>query len=93
MALRLEISYRTTVNFYEGKRILTSTVPFDKYRAPIITYTRGHSQRFHQVAAQVNVYLCSFFPSTIKLWKSLPELAIQAGNVEEFKKLIQSYYS
>ena len=37
-------------------------VPFDKYRAPITTYTRGHSQRFHQVAARVNVYLCSFFP-------------------------------
>ena len=67
-------------------------VPFDKYRAPITTYTRGHSQRFHQVAAHVNVYLCSFFPSTIKLWNSLPELVIQARNVE-FKKLIQSYYS
>ena len=68
-------------------------VPFDKYRAPITTYTRGHLQRFHQVAAHVNAYLCSFFPSTIKLWNSLPESVIQARNVEEFKKLIQSYYS
>ena len=67
-------------------------VPFDKYRAPITTYTRGHSQRF-QVAAHVNAYLCSFFPSTIKLWNSLPESVIQARNVEEFKKLIQNYYS
>ena len=37
-------------------------VPFDKYRAPITTYiaTRGHSQRFHQVAAHARECLSLF---------------------------------
>ena len=67
-------------------------VPFDRYRAPITIPTRGHSQRFHQVAAHVNAYLCSFFPSAIKLWNSLPETIVQAREVEEFKRLISDYY-
>ena len=54
------------------------TVPFDQYRAPITIFTRGHSQRFHEVAAHMNAYLCSFFPSAIKLWNSLAESVIQA---------------
>ena len=53
-------------------------------------FTRGHSQRFHQVVAHMNIYLCSFFPSAIKLWSSLPESVIQARDVEEFKRLIRN---
>ena len=58
----------------------------------LLSYTRGHSQRFHQVAAHVNAYLCSFFPPTIKLWNSLVIQLSKESSVEEFQKLIQSYY-
>ena len=68
-------------------------IPFDQYKAPITVFTRGHSQRFHQVAAHVNAYLYSFFPSSIKIWNSLPELIVRARNLGEFKMMIRSYYS
>ena len=69
-------------------------VPLTSTGHPLATiFTRGHSQRFHQVAVRVNAYLCSFFPSAIKLWISLPESVIQARDVEEFKRLIRNYYT
>ena len=68
-------------------------IPFDQYRAPITIFTRGHSQRFQQVAAHVNAYLYSFFPSAIKIWNSLPESVMQARNADDFKRMISTYYS
>ena len=47
-------------------------ISFDQCRAPITIFTRGHSQRFQQVAAHVNVYLHSFFPSAIKYGTAYP---------------------
>ena len=69
-------------------------ISFDQYRAPITTFARGHSQRFQQVVAHVNVYIYSFFPSAIKIWNNSPESVIQARNVEDFKRMIRiGYYS
>ena len=65
-------------------KILHGTVAVSfTIRAP----TRGHSQRFHQVA--VATYECLSFPSTLKLWNSLPaESVVQVMNVVKFKRLI-----
>ena len=68
-------------------------VPFSYYSTPISVHTRGHPQRFQQVSAHVNSYLYSYFPSTIKIWNSLPAEVIQASSVEEFKRLIRTHYS
>ena len=59
---------------------------------PITTCTRGHSYRFRQVSAHLNIYLHSFFPATIKIWNSLPATAIEATNVDDFQKRIVDYF-
>ena len=68
-------------------------IPIKHYKVPITVYTIGHPQRFQQVAAHINAYLYSYFPSSIKIWNSLPEAVIQAPDVEEFKKLIKAHYN
>ena len=67
-------------------------IPFRQYRVPISSNTRGHLQRFCQITAHINAYLLSYFPSTLKIWTSLPEAVVEADSVEEFKKLIRKYY-
>ena len=38
--------------------------------------------------SRVNSYLHSFLPSTVKLWKRLPEHLVDAQLVENFRELI-----
>ena len=33
-----------------------------------------------------------FFPATIKIWNSLPATAIEASNIDDFKKKIVDYF-
>ena len=68
------------------------SIPLGHYRAPLTIFTRGHTQRIHQVSANINAYLHSFFPSSIKLWNNLSQEIIQALSVEEFKRLVTNYY-
>ena len=62
------------------------SIPSHHLPMPITTCTRGHSQRFRLVSAHLNVYSQSFFPATIKIWNSLPATAIEASNIDDFKK-------
>ena len=50
-----------------------------------INYTRGHLLKIQQPAARVDSYLNSFFPSTIKLWNSLPANIIDSCKLNDFK--------
>ena len=85
---RQEIS-RVTMLF----KILHNETSISSYHLPmpITTCTRGHSYRFRQVSAHLNIYLHSFFPATIKIWNSLPATAIEATNVDDFQKRIVDY--
>ena len=47
--------------------------------------TRGHSERFLQLSSRINAYSNSFFPSSIRLWNSLPEDAIILSDFNLFK--------
>ena len=49
--------------------------------------TRGHHNKYLQPATRTDVYKYSFFPSTIKLWNTLPEELINAKTIDEFKNL------
>ena len=69
------------------------TVPFDQYRHLLLSSQEATHNDFIKLQhTYVNAYLCSFIPSAIKLWNSLPESVIQARDVEEFRKLIRNYY-
>ena len=55
------------------------------------TTTRGHSMRYIQLAARTNTYSYSFFPSTIRLWNSLPKEIVFSSNFDCFKSSLDSY--
>ena len=55
--------------------------------------TRGHNQKFIQLAAKTNVYLFSFFPSAIKLWNSLPDCVINSSDLNNFKLNIDKHFN
>ena len=60
----------------------------------ITTCTRGHSQRFRQVSAHLNFYSHSFFPARALLkYGTASQLAtaIEASNIDDFKKRIVDY--
>ena len=54
--------------------------------APTVHNTRGHNRRFSQPMARVDSYLHSFFPSSIKVWNSLPQNVIDSENTDQFKQ-------
>ena len=47
--------------------------------------TRGHHLKVLQPATRVDAYLYSFFPSTVKLWNSLPSNLIESPSLDNFK--------
>ena len=55
------------------------------------TTTRDHSMRCIQLAARTNTYLYSFFPSTIRLWNSLPKEIVFSTDFDCFKSSLDSY--
>ena len=58
------------------------SVDFNHYLQQFISHTRGHSIRFIQMQARVDVFLYSYLPSTIHLWNSLPADVVTSS---EFK--------
>ena len=50
--------------------------------------TRGHLKRFKQLNANVDCFLHSFFPATIKIWNNLPENLTTHAVLQDFKKTI-----
>ena len=86
-----ELQYRReqckTVMMY---RIINNLVdiPAEKYLTHSGTSTRGHETRFLVPYCSVNAYKSSFFPSTIRLWNSLPATAVTAPSLDAFKSCI-----
>jgi len=53
--------------------------------APSSYHLRGHSMKLAQPSARVDVYLHSFFPSSIKIWNNLPTHLITCSSLDQFK--------
>ena len=53
-----------------------NVVSIPNHHIPTMTNscTRDRSQRFQQSQAHLDVYLHSSFPSTLKMWNSLPAI-------------------
>ena len=61
------------------------SVDFNHYLQQFVSHTRGHSIRFIQMQAGVDVFLYSFFPSTMRLWNSLAADIITSSTTDDFK--------
>jgi len=63
-------------------------LPASSYLLPISTDhdTRGHTLRFVQPFTRIDSYLHSFFPSTIRIWNSLPQHVIDSNDIDQFKE-------
>ena len=56
------------------------------YFFPLSTdYHRGHQYRFRQQHCRIQTYQHSFFPSSVRLWNSLPSSVVSAPSLEVFK--------
>ena len=60
-------------------------VNFNHYLQQSVSDTRGHSIRFIQMQARVDIFLYSFLPSTICLWNALPADIVISSTIDEFK--------
>ena len=61
-------------------------IPADQYLKAITDHTRRHQQRLQQFPFfHVNVFMHSFFPSTISIWNNLPDDLVNAATINEFK--------
>ena len=66
-------------------------IPSQPYLLPrgASTTTRGHCLRFQVPYSRVQCHQQSFFPSTIRLWNSLPDNVATADTMEVFKERLQ----
>ena len=53
--------------------------------------SRGHDHRFIQPATRVDSYKHSFFPSTIRMWNSLPHQVVSSESLLQFKNSLCNY--
>ena len=72
------------IMFYKILNNMVS-VDFNHYLQQSISHTRGHSIRFIQMQARVDVFLYSYLPSTIHQWNSLPADVVTSSTIDEFK--------
>jgi len=56
---------------------------------PLMSITRGHSQRFR--IPQAIIYLHSFLPSTVKFWNNLPNYLVEASSLNYFQEQLTNY--
>ena len=63
--------------FYKiEKKLVETTINL----IPLTSTTRGHRHRYSIPSANIDTYLNSFVPSTIKLWNNLPEPLVALNN-------------
>ena len=63
-------------------------IPADQYLVSISNTGRRHQQRLklkQYPFFNVNAFMNSFFPSVIDTWNKLPDTAINAANINDFK--------
>ena len=68
------------------------SVPHDHLIRTVLP-TRDHDCRFIQLASRTNTYLNSFFPSTVRLWNTLPSYVIDSTDFDKFKTNLDNYFN
>ena len=74
-------------------RILNTliTIPPGNFR-PVNYHTRGHQQHLQHLQCNCDSYRYSFFPSSIRLWNSLPLNITTCNDFEEFDQRLKNYF-
>ena len=67
------------------------SVPHEYILATSLFITRGHGTKFIQLSARTAAYSLSFYPSSIKLWNSLPDFVVDSTSLESFKLNLDKY--
>ena len=57
----------------------------DPYLRPLVTSSRGHSERLFIPYCRSPVYQISFFPDGARLWNHLPQTVVCAASIEAFR--------
>ena len=89
-SLREDRAKIKTTLLYKGINGLIC-IPTDQYKTKsnrINTRNSGY-QSFMVPSSSVDCHLHSFFPSTIRLWNTLPYTTKSLGNIETFKRSLQ----
>lgn len=66
-------------------------IPAQQYLQQTQSVTRGHFQPLYLPYCRTDTYRQSFFPSTIRLWNSLPNSLIVAPSLDSFKTNVQAH--
>lgn len=68
-------------------------IPANQYLIPVNIVTRKqHSLSYLIPHSRCNYHLYSFFPSTIRLWNSLPQYIVNQNSLDAFKSNIQTLH-
>ena len=57
------------------------------------TVTRGHNRRYKTPFSRIDIHKFSFFPTTNRLWNSLPDLIVNMDSPEAFHKPANHFLS
>ena len=51
-------------------------------------YRTGHSTAYQVPIANTDIYMCSFFPQTIRDWKALPDSLISSSPLLKVQRMV-----
>ena len=66
-------------------------IPLNQYLVPVnVINKRQHPLAYHIPDSRCSYHLCSFFPSAVRLWNSLPRHSVTLNSLDAFKSNIQT---
>ena len=77
--------YLKIIMFYKIIKGLVDITPTPDL-TPVLSVTRGHSNRFYVTSSQINCHLFSFIPAATRLWNSLPSYMVEVNSLKLFRK-------
>ena len=75
--MRLCIIYKAYYNL--------AMFPLLQYATPATIHTRGHNIKFILPHCSKDVYKYSFLPVVLRSWNALPQAAVEAATLDQFK--------
>ena len=60
-------------------------IPAGSHLKPVARITRGQQAKLQVPQSRTNVHLHSFFPSSVRLWNTLPDMITTTTSVRAFK--------
>ena len=58
---------------------------------PVTTHTRGYQHHYTHLQCNCDAYKSSFFPSSIRMWNSLPPEIVMCSTLTDFISNLESY--